>query len=258
MAITHKFATENYVNTRVASKADVASLDNYYLKSEANTLHIEILEYVDDEVAALVNSAPETLDTLGELAIAFEENKDMVETLNAAVTNKAEKSDLETTQELVGSNTNSITDIKTQLNGILELVYPKGAIYISTVATDPSVLFGFGTWEQIKDSFLLASGSKYTAGSTGGESTHTLTVQEMPVHSHTVNAHSHAIGLDNDTTIGTYGWSLHVNANGNSVTGAQKTVTSGTSSPNTNTIGGGVAHNNMPPYLTVYMWKRIE
>lgn len=258
MAITHKFATENYVNTKVASKADVVTLDNYYLKSEANTLHIEILEYVDDEVAALVNSAPETLDTLGELAAAFEENKDMVETLNAAITNKAEKSDLETTQELVSSNTNSITDIKTQLNGILELVYPKGAIYISTVATDPSVLFGFGTWEQIKDTFLLASGSKYIAGSTGGESTHTLTVQEMPVHSHTVDAHSHAIGLDNDTTIGTYGWSLHVNANGNSVTGAQKTVTSGTSSPNTNTIGGGVAHNNMPPYLAVYVWKRIN
>lgn len=258
MTITQRFATENYVNTRVASKADVVTLDNYYLKSEANTLHIEILEYVDDEVAALVNSAPETLDTLGELAAAFEENKDMVETLNAAITNKAEKSDLETTQELVSSNTNSITDIKTQLNGILELVYPKGAIYISTVATDPSVLFGFGTWEQIKDTFLLASGSKYIAGSTGGESTHTLTVQEMPVHSHTVDAHSHAIGLDNDTTIGTYGWSLHVNANGNSVTGAQKTVTSGTSSPNTNTIGGGVAHNNMPPYLAVYVWKRIN
>lgn len=258
MAITHKFATENYVDIKVALKADVASLDKYYLKSEANALHTEILEYVDDEVAALVNSAPETLDTLGELAIAFEENKDMVETLNAAITNKAEKSDLKDIQESINTNTNSINSIQTQVNGILELVYPKGAIYISTVATNPSVLFGFGAWEQIEDVFLLGAGSAYTAGSTGGESTHTLTVQEMPVHSHTVNAHSHAIGLDNDTTVGTYGWSLHVSANGNSVTGAHKTVTSGTSSPNTNTIGGGVAHNNMPPYLAVYVWKRIN
>lgn len=258
MAITHKFATENYVDIKVASKADVASLDKYYLKSEANALHTEILEYVDDEVAALVNSAPETLDTLGELAIAFEENKDMVETLNAAITNKAEKSDLKDIQESINTNTNSINSIQTQVNGILELIYPKGAIYISTVATNLSVLFGFGVWEQIEDVFLLGAGSAYTAGSTGGESTHTLTVQEMPVHSHTVNAHSHAIGLDNDTTVGTYGWSLHVSANGNSVTGAQKTVTSGTSSPNTNTIGGSVAHNNMPPYLAVYVWKRIN
>lgn len=143
------------------------------------------------------------------------------------------------------------------LINILQAVYHVGSVYLSVNDTSPASLFG-GTWEQIEDVFLLGAGSAYTAGSTGGESTHTLTVQEMPVHSHTVNAHSHAIGLDNDTTIGTYGWSLHVNANGNSVTGAQKTVTSGTSSPNTNTIGGGVAHNNMPPYLTVYMWKRIE
>lgn len=77
MTITQRFITENYV---------VTTLDNYYLKSKANTLHTEILEYVDDEAAALVNSAPETLDTLGELATAFEENQDMVETLNAAVT----------------------------------------------------------------------------------------------------------------------------------------------------------------------------
>ena len=143
------------------------------------------------------------------------------------------------------------------LTNILQAVYPVGSVYLSVNDISPASLFG-DTWEQIEDVFLLGAGSAYTAGSTGGESTHTLTVQEMPVHSHTVNAHSHAIGLDNDTTIGTYGWSLHVNANGNSVTGAQKIVTSGTSSPNTNTKGGGVAHNNMPPYLTVYMWKRIE
>ena len=79
MAITQRFATEDYVE---------ATLDNYYLKSEANTLHTEILEYVDDEVAALVNSAPETLDTLGELAAAFQENDEVVDVLNQAITTK--------------------------------------------------------------------------------------------------------------------------------------------------------------------------
>lgn len=147
--------------------------------------------------------------------------------------------------------------VETSLTDMLQFIYPIGAIYLSINDTSPASLFG-GTWEQIKDVFLLSAGDIYTSGSTGGESTHTLTVQEMPVHSHTVNAHSHAIGLDNDTTNGMYGWSLHINANGTSVTGAQKTVTSGTSSPDTNTIGGGVAHNNMPPYLAVYMWKRVE
>ena len=76
-------------------KADKETLKNYYLKSEADTLHTEIEDYVDNQVAALVNSAPETLDTLGELAAAFEENSDMVETLNEAITFKANQSDLD-------------------------------------------------------------------------------------------------------------------------------------------------------------------
>ena len=88
MAIAQRFATENYVNTRVASKADVTTLDNYYLKSEANTLHTEITDYVDNEVAALVNSAPETLDTLGELAAALQENEEVVDVLDKAIITK--------------------------------------------------------------------------------------------------------------------------------------------------------------------------
>lgn len=76
------------VGDALSEKADFITLNNYYLKSEANTLHTEIKDYVDSEVAALVNSAPETLDTLGELATAFEENKDMVQTLDKAITNK--------------------------------------------------------------------------------------------------------------------------------------------------------------------------
>lgn len=257
MAITHKFATENYVNTKVASKADVTSLDNYYLKSEANALHTEILEYVDDEVAALVNSAPETLDTLGELAIAFEENKDMVETLNAAVTNKAEKSDLKDIQESINTNTNSINSIQAQVNGILELVYPKGAIYISTVATNPSVLFGFGAWEQIEDTFLLASGSKYIAGSTGGAATVTLTNAQMPNVVGDITMHSGAIATNISNVSGCFSAQI---------TNQSKYRDGGTTGTTAKSVGivhfdnggQGKAHNNMPPYLAVYVWKRIN
>lgn len=62
-----------------------------------------------------------------------------------------------------------------------------GAIYLSAVSTDPGILFGFGTWQQIQDRFLLAAGSTYAAGTTGGEATHTLTVEEMPAHTHVVS-----------------------------------------------------------------------
>lgn len=68
-----------------------SELENYYLKTEADNLHAEIEDYVDNQVAALVNAAPETLDTLGELAAAFEENKEVVEVLDASITNKQDK-----------------------------------------------------------------------------------------------------------------------------------------------------------------------
>jgi hypothetical protein len=61
-----------------------------------------------------------------------------------------------------------------------------GAIYKSTVATSPATLFG-GTWEQIKDSFLLSAGDTYTAGDTGGSATATLAVENLPRHTHTLN-----------------------------------------------------------------------
>lgn len=62
-------------------------------------------------------------------------------------------------------------------------LYPVGSIYMSVNSTNPSNYFG-GTWEQIKDRFLLACGSTYSNGSTGGETTHTLTVNEIPSHNH--------------------------------------------------------------------------
>ena len=197
-------------------------------------------DYVEEAVANLVNSAPQTLDTLGELATVFEENLDMVETLNAAVTNKAEKSDLEDAQDLISANTNSINSIQTQVNGILELVYPKGAIYISTIATNPSVLFGFGEWEQIKDTFLLSAGDTYTAGSTGGEATHTLSIEEMPSHLHNISSSL-----------------MWANQTGN-VQGGTKTYYARSEAQTTQLAGGSKPHNNMPPYLTVYVWERIE
>ena len=68
-----------------------AILDNYYNKTEVDAFHGTLEDYVDSQVTALVNAAPETLDTLGELAAAFEENKEVVEALDASITNKQDK-----------------------------------------------------------------------------------------------------------------------------------------------------------------------
>lgn len=85
------YYTETEVNDLLNNKVNTTTLDNYYTKAEVEQFHDEIKNYVDDEVAALVNSAPETLDTLGELAEAFQENKTVVDALDASITNKQDK-----------------------------------------------------------------------------------------------------------------------------------------------------------------------
>ena len=75
------------------------------------------------------------------------------------------------------------------INWLLESVYPVGSIYLSINGVNPANLFGFGTWEQIKDRFLLAAGDTYQAGSIGGEAEHTLTELEMPAHDHEFDRH---------------------------------------------------------------------
>lgn len=125
----------------------------------------------------------------------------------------------------------------------LQSVYPVGAIYISTAATNPSTLFGFGTWMQIKDVFLLAAGDTYAGGSTGGEATHVLTEDEMPAHRHKI-AYPNASGEYGDAAIG------YPTSSGTTKTWLAEMC-------KTESVGGGAAHNNMPPYLAVYMWHRI-
>lgn len=119
---------------------------------------------------------------------------------------------------------------------ILDLVYPIGSIYLSTNSNSPSTFLG-GTWERIQDKFLLASGSTYSAGSTGGEATHKLTIDEMPSHNH--NAY-----LSGGSLASAAGRLLYETATGQEFSNSIKNT------------GGGQPHNNMPPYLAVYVWKR--
>jgi len=127
-------------------------------------------------------------------------------------------------------------------------MFPVGYIHISTVSTSPAELFG-GTWEQIKDTFLLACGTTYQAGATGGEANHVLTENEMPTHTHKQNPHKHSV--EEAGTSGTgYGF-----VDSSEARSSGMKYTSYETATNQNT-GGGEAHNNMPPYQAVYMWKK--
>ena len=123
------------------------------------------------------------------------------------------------------------------VNTLLKLIYPVGAIYMSTVDTSPSTFITGTTWTKLEDRFLLGAGSTYTAGATGGEATHTLTVDEMPSHAHSTN--------------------IYYNSDSGTVTANRATYANKSSTKiSTDSVGGGQAHNNMPPYLVVHMWER--
>lgn len=136
---------------------------------------------------------------------------------------------------------------------LADCLYPVGSIYMSVNSTSPAKLFG-GTWEQIKDTFLLGSGS-YTLGDTGGEKTHTLSESELPAISGSMNFTNEA---DGSNVWKIYG---HITGTkiekkyqyGNAITGSAYSYTKVGFS-----FGESQAHNNMPPYLVVNIWKRIK
>ena len=128
-------------------------------------------------------------------------------------------------------------------NFILDNVYPVGSIYMNVNSTNPGTLFG-GTWEQIQGRFLLGMSSSYPAGSQGGEAEHTLTESELPS-----IAPKLCVGTNNNEWLG------YTNTNASK---GNNLATIGYKDGTALTVpfGGSQAHNNMPPYLSVYIWKR--
>lgn len=155
-------------------------------------------------------------------------------------------------------------------SSILNSCYPIGSIYMSVNSTSPTTLFG-GTWEALNEGrVLIGANSTYPVNSKGGEVIHTLAVNEMPSHSHTRGTmnitgsyYSRIVSSSNITTgafekgvsgrqpaifregYETYDYKFNFDAS-NSWEGA------------TSEEGGSQPHNNMQPYLAVYMWKRIS
>jgi microcystin-dependent protein len=135
------------------------------------------------------------------------------------------------------TNGSTFDALMTKLNNMFDLIYPIGSVYMSFNATSPANLFG-GTWTRLSNVFLYATSTDANIGNTGGESAHTLTISEMPSHSHTLPNGTGVAGSDYVANL----------------TGGQVRHDSGIT---TFAYGGGQAHNNMPPYVQCAMWKRI-
>ena len=189
-----------------------------------------------------------------------------------------------------GKQTNKAPSVRAVIQDLVSILYPVGSIYMSTNSTNPKDLFGIGEWEQIKDTFLMSAGTTYRAGTTGGAASHThsighthgvpgvahthttgnhtLTVAEMPSHSHGVTNYHGDFGVSN----GSYGVISNTNGSGANATvtinntggsGAHNHGNTGSTTPSATTTNSqststSGSTSNLPPYLAVFTWKRVS
>jgi microcystin-dependent protein len=193
-----------------------------------------------------------------------------------------------TTEEAIAgeSDTKAMTPLKTKeaikaqvpIQTIIDSIYIVGQIVEYASNVNPNDLYPWQTWEQIKDVFTLASGDKYSIGQTGGVSTVTLTVAQIPEHIHTASVQNASLtgringsanssnGYNNNPLSGSGVFSGSGAINGYGEGGEWNSGTAtwaglnfgGTHNHDISieTTGGGEAHNNMPPYLVTIKWKR--
>lgn len=151
--------------------------------------------------------------------------------------------------------TNQLFFQTAETNFVLDNVYPIGSIYMNVNSTNPGTLFG-GTWEQIQGKFLLGMSSSYPAGSQGGEASHTLTTEEMPSHGHNPANQSGYFGFITNSKKAFEVGDMGVQSGSGRYYPYSTVAFDISRNSLTDTTGGGKSHNNMPPYLSIYIWKR--
>jgi len=145
--------------------------------------------------------------------------------------------------------------------------FPVGSVFIAVVSTNPNTLLGYGTWSAFAAGRVLvglnaADADFDTVEETGGAKTHTLVASEMPshthtqnAHTHTQNAHTHTVNVQNSAGSTNCATGDQASSFGTFNSGSTTATNQNTTPTNQNTGGGG-AHNNLQPYIVVYMWKR--
>ena len=143
------------------------------------------------------------------------------------------------------------TTLQSWIDNLLNTIYPVGTYYYSSSSTSPASLFG-GSWTAIVDAFIFGSGKNYKAGDKGGELVHTLSLSEIPKHYHLMsNADVRVLAIGGSSGETTDGFA---SGGPNSLwAGMPKGRLQATANN-----GGGNAHNNMPPFITANIWRRVS
>lgn len=135
------------------------------------------------------------------------------------------------------------------ISALFLLMHPKGALFGSGDPTSPAELYG-GTWERIEGKFIMGASDSYPAGSTGGEAKHTLTEDELPRIRDRLNGfavyNANAGGTSGVITLSEEAGQSNVQL-GDGTKYATLIMSLGDSQP----------HNNMPPYYSAYIWRRV-
>ena len=294
---TSENATQHEINlaidNKINSSVDWSDIQNKPSDYPPSTHNHDDRYYTESEVDTALNNKQDTL--VSGTSIKTINNTSLLGSGNISIGGGGSSVDIATTwgnptsdskvpseklaKDSLDTKANSNhTHTSNQVTDLINTIYPVGSIYMSVNSTNPSVLFG-GTWEQIKDTFLLATGDTYANGSTGGEATHTLTENEMPSHTHIQDSHNHTQNAHNHTqnphshTIGSlaryvvngkavaavgdgYGNTQNYKTGNTTATNKEATATNNPQTATNQNTGGGQAHNNMPPYLAVNIWKR--
>lgn len=291
-----QYATHEDVQDAIKLKADKSALDEkanrtelnqkvdkVSLTSEISTLKKDLTSEIDNRTSGISESI--TTDVLGKVQTKIAERalKTYVDDKLSLIDNKFtsvnskidDNNSTHTSKERALTNsinevTSSVDTIKENLKGLISeetlkafeslgwkrpeggvlasligfIAHPIGSYYWSEKPADPAKIFG-GRWERVEDKFVYAAGSK-SVGVTGGEERHTLTVDEMPQHNGHVKPYGGVAAYLN-AQLTNYGDSGRgwIRINGNEPF------------PYSENTGGSKSHNNMPPYVTAYCWKRI-
>jgi hypothetical protein len=175
--------------------------------------------------------------TDGSLQVDVSDTNPSLEISDGGVRAKVDDSTIERASGGLQLKNGGITLAKLS-TALLTSLYPVGSIYCNNaVSTNPATLFGFGTWVAIGGKVLVGLDGTTefaTLNQTDGEKTHTLTTPEMPAHTHNIPySGSDNPGID-----------------------AKYAITQNNFGAPTSSTGGGGAHNNLQPYLVIYMWYR--
>jgi hypothetical protein len=212
------------------------------------------------------------LSTLGDVSTYYLVNKCEIDLENPANTKITLGKTLSVLSEKMASNANLKSDIQTVANNVegirgtskeaydksveamktaqqvtFDTIYPVGSIYMSVNATNPSELFG-GTWVawgsgRVPVGVDTSDSDFSTIEKTGGEKTHELSINEMPSHTHANYAKR---------------TNVTINSSGNTIISCHRSNTGASTGDNIGKTGSNAPHNNLQPYITCYMWKRIE